>query len=134
MPYSIEWKVKDRLILETAFGVITVEELVRFNEEVTKMIIEEGTSPVHIIADLTKVERYPPLRDILSAMRKTAPDKVGWMVVVTENPIMRFLASMIFQIARLRLRMYPTMQQAMAFLTDVDVTLTARKGESTETL
>ena len=124
MPYSLEWYVPKRLILEKAFGDLTVEELVRFNAEVTTMITNEGTAPVHVIADLTKVERYPSsLRDILNTMRQNNPEKVGWMVVVTENPIMRFVASMIFQMARLRLRIFPTMAQAVAFLNDIDDTL-----------
>ncbi len=124
MPYSLEWYVPKRLILEKAFGDLTVEELVRFNAEVTTMITNEGTAPVHVIADLTKVERYPSsLRDILNTMRQNNPEKVGWMVVVTENPIMRFVASMIFQMARLRLRIFPTMAQAVAFLNEMDDTL-----------
>jgi len=124
MPYSIEWYVPKRLILEKAFGDVTMEELLRFNAEVTKLIADEGVTPVHVIADLSKVGRYPSsLRDILGTMRQNNPEKMGWMVVVTENPMMRFVASIIFQIARLRLRMFPTMQQALAFLAETDETL-----------
>ena len=124
MPYSIEWYVPNRLILEKAFGNLTIEELLRFNAEVTKIIADEGMTPVHIIADLSKVERYPSsLREIMNTMRQSNPEKIGWMVVVTENPIMRFMASTVFQMARLRLRIFPTMTQATAFLNEMDETL-----------
>src|SRR5579871_3388456 len=124
MPYSIEWYVPNRLILEKAFGNLTIEELLRFNAEVTQIIADEGVTPVHIIADLSKVERYPSsLREIMNTMRQSNPEKIGWMVVVTENPILRFLASTVFQMARLRLRIFPTMTQATAFLNEMDETL-----------
>ena len=35
MPYRIQWYVEERVILEEAFGDVTIEELVRFNAEVT---------------------------------------------------------------------------------------------------
>ncbi|HVU13405.1 MAG TPA: hypothetical protein VHD90_19135, partial [Phototrophicaceae bacterium] len=100
-----------------------VEELVRFNAEVTQMITDEGTAPVHVIADLTKVEHYPNLRDVLNTMRQSSPEKMGWMVVVAESPVMRFFASMIFQMARLRLRIFPTMAQAITFMSEMDDSL-----------
>ena len=121
MPYRIQWYVEGRVILEEAFGDVTMEELVRFNAEVTTLIAEQGVAPVHVIVDLSKVEKYPPsLREVLSTMRQKAPEKVGWMLIVTESPIMRFVASTVFQIARLKLRTFATLPQAKTFLTDMD--------------
>src|SRR5690349_20430723 len=113
MPYKIEWYVEGRVILEEAYGDVTVEELVSFNAEVTSLIANEGIAPVHVIVDLSKVEKYPSsLREVLGTMRQKNPEKVGWMLIVTESPIMRFIASTIFQIARLRLRTFSTLAQA----------------------
>jgi hypothetical protein len=124
MPYRFEWYVEGRVILEEAYGNVTIEELVRFNAEVTTLIIEKGIPPVHVIVDLTRVEKYPSsLREVMSTMRQKAPEKVGWMLIVTENPIMRFVASMVFQLVRLRLRTFATMEQAKGFLAEIDETL-----------
>jgi hypothetical protein len=124
MPYRIQWYIEGRVILEEAFGDVTIEELVRFNAEVTTLIAEKGIAPVHVIVDLSKVEKYPPsLREVLSTMRQKAPEKVGWMLIVTENPIMRFVASMVFQIARLKLRTFSTLAQAKVFLAEMDETV-----------
>ena len=77
-----------------------------------------------MIVDLSKVEKYPPsLREVLGTMRQKAPEKVGWMLIVTESPIMRFVASTVFQIARLKLRTFATMPQAKAFLAEMDETV-----------
>jgi hypothetical protein len=112
------------VVLEEAFGDVTIEELVRFNAEVTTLIAEKGIAPVHVIVDLSKVEKYPPsLREVLSTMRQKAPEKVGWMLIVTESPIMRFVASMVFQIARLKLRTFSTLAQAKVFLAEMDETV-----------
>ena len=124
MPYRIQWYVEGRVILEEAFGDVTVEELIRFNAEVTTLIVDQGIAPVHVIVDLTKVEKYPSsLREVLGTMRQKHPEKVGWMLVVTESPIMRFVASTVFQIARLKLRTFATLQQAKGFLAEIDETV-----------
>ncbi|MBI1258539.1 MAG: hypothetical protein GC204_13810 [Chloroflexi bacterium] len=124
MPYRIQWYVEGRVILEEAFGDVTMEELVRFNAEVTTLIAEEGVAPVHVIVDLSKVEKYPPsLREVLSTMRQKAPEKVGWMLIVTESPILRFVASTVFQIAHLKLRTFATLPQAKTFLAEMDDTV-----------
>ena len=124
MPYRIQWYIEKRVILEEAFGNVTIEELVQFNAEVTALIANEGIAPVHVIVDLTKVEKYPSsLREVLGTMRQKNPEKVGWMMVVTESPIMRFVASTIFQIARLKLRTFSTLQQAKGFLAEMDETV-----------
>jgi hypothetical protein len=124
MPYSFDWVVQGRVVLEKAFGDVTIEELVRFNAEVTTLIAEQGIAPVHVIVDLTNVGKYPSsLKDIMSTMRQRVPDKVGWMLVVTQNPIMRFVASIIFQLARLRVRMFQTIQEALDFLKENDDSL-----------
>jgi SepF-like predicted cell division protein (DUF552 family) len=121
MPYRIQWYVEGRVILEEAFGDVTIEELVRFNAEVTALIVNEGIAPVHVIVDLSKVEKYPSsLREVLGTMRQKNPEKVGWMMIVTESPVMRFVASTVFQLARLKLRTFATMQQAKMFLAEID--------------
>jgi len=124
MPYRIQWYVEHRVILEEAYGNVMIEELIQFNAEVTDLIVDQGIAPVHVIVDLTKVEKYPPsLREVLGTMRQKSPEKVGWMLIVTENPIMRFVASTVFQIARLKLRTFATMPQAKGFLAEMDETV-----------
>src|SRR4051794_38985593 len=124
MPYRFEWYVEGRVILEEAYGDVTIDELIRFNAEVTQLIVEKGIAPVHVIVDLTKVEKYPPsLREVLGTMRQKHPEKVGWMLIVTENPVLRFVASMVFQIARLKLRTFSTLAQAKVFLAEMDETV-----------
>jgi hypothetical protein len=124
MPYRIEWYIEGRVILEEAYGNVTIDELVRFNAEVTTLITEKGVPPVHVLVDLTRVEKYPSsLREIMATMRKNDPSKVGWMLIVTESPIMRFVASTVFQLARLKLRTFATMAQARQFLAENDDTL-----------
>jgi len=121
MPYRFEWYVEGRVILEEAYGNVTIEELVRFNAEVTALIVEKGIPPVHVIVDLTRVEKYPSsLREIMGTMRQKSPEKVGWMLIVTDSPILRFIASTIFQLARLKLRTFATLPQARQFLAEND--------------
>jgi len=124
MPYRIEWYIEGRVVFEEAYGDVTVDELVRFNAEVTALINNEGIAPVHVIVDLSKVEKYPSsLREVLGTMRQKNPDKVGWMLIVTESPILRFVASTIFQIAHLKLRTFSNLQQAKGFLAEMDDTV-----------
>ncbi len=122
MPYTIRWYVEGRVILERAYGIVTMAELERFNEEVTREIVEHGTPPVHVVVDLTSVERYPPsLREVLSTMRRTTDRaRLGWMVVAVQNPVLRFVASVVFQVAGTRLRMFSTVPEALKFLALMD--------------
>lgn len=123
MPYSLEWYVPGRVMLERAFGDVTVEELVQLNAEVTTIIASEGIAPVHAILDLTDIGKYPTsIRDILGTMRQTVPGKEGWILVVTQSAMLNFFASIIFQVARLRVRVFPTLPEAVAYLGVVDET------------
>ena len=131
MPYQIDWYIEGRVIIEEVYGNVTIDELVRFNAEVTTLISEKGVPPVHVIVDLTRVEKYPPsLREIMGTMRKNDSAKVGWMLIVTESPVMRFIASTIFQLARLKLRTFPTLPQAQQFLAENDDTLVLTQSQT----
>ena len=124
MPCSFEWYVQGRVVLEKLFGDVTVADLVRLNAEVTTLLIQEGVAPVHMVVDLTAVEKYPTkLNDVICTIQKRVPEKEGWVLVVTENPILRFFASMVLQFARLRLRTFKTIPEAVGFLSENDQTL-----------
>jgi len=124
MPCSFEWYVQGRVIVEKFFGDVVVADLVRLNAEVTTLIAQEGVTPVHTIVDLTSVEKYPTkLNEVFSTIQKRVPEKEGWVLIVTENPILRFFASMVLQFARLPMRTFKTIPEAVGFLSENDQTL-----------
>lgn len=123
MPYSIDWEVDGRVVYERVYGDITVEELVRFNHDVSHLITNNGRPPVHIIMDLSEIGHYPyNLKDLI-VVRQSDDDQVGLTLVITQNPKVRFMASTLGQFAGPRLRVFNTEQETLEFLTREDKTL-----------
>ncbi len=124
MPYSIDWEVEGRVVYERVYGDITVEELVRFNSDVSRLITKNGRPPVHIIMDLSEIGHYPyNLKDLMGIVRQTDDDQMGLTLIITQNPSVRFMASTMGQFAGPRLLVFNTEQETLEFLTNRDKTL-----------
>jgi hypothetical protein len=106
-------------------GEITLAEA-EAASELTAQLIGEGDPPlVHLIADTTRLERFPTNLNLLnrSASKHLWQPKLGWTIVISTNSTTRFISGIITQVARVRFRMFPTLNDGLSFLTDQDATL-----------
>ncbi len=132
MPASNEWMVPGRVLLTLISGDVQLAEIQASNSEAQDWIGAEGVAPVHSIVEMNSVERYPTsLKDIRSIVRADHPDKMGWVILVSDHTIVRFLTSTIAQLLRQKVRTFNRLDEARAFLWQVDPTLPAETRPTT---
>lgn len=124
MSASNTWLVTGRVLVAEFSGEVTGSEARAVNAGMQAMIGEEGIAPVHVIVDMTRVERLPAnLRDVMSGMRVDYPEKSGWTVVVSGSAIARFVAAITAQVLRQKVRSVSDVEDAYRFLWTADKTL-----------
>jgi hypothetical protein len=125
MGYEISWYVPGRIVQAIFIDTITPEEA-EAASDLTAQLIQEGTPPmVHLIADTTRLERFPTNLNLLnrSASKHLWQPKLGWTIVISTNSTTRWISGIITQVARVRFRMFPTFEDGIRFLADQDSTL-----------
>lgn len=125
MGHEISWYIPGRVVYAKFTGEISLAEA-EAASELTAQLLQSGDPPlVHLIADTTKLDRFPTNLNLLnrSASKHLWQPKLGWTIVISTNSTTRFISGIITQVARVRFRMFPTLEDGLKFLADQDVTL-----------
>jgi hypothetical protein len=123
--HEISWYIPGRVVHAKFTGEISLPEA-EAASELTAQLLQSGDPPlVHLIADTTKLDRFPTNLNLLnrSASKHLWQPKLGWTIVISTNSTTRFISGIITQVARVRFRMFPTLEDGLKFLADQDVTL-----------
>ena len=127
MPCELKWYLQDRVLLQRLSGVVTLEDVKASNAQL-KTFLASGVAPTHVIVDLSGVERFPTSLSTIKEFVQPVPnqDILGWVLIFgAKNALLRFLASMVTQLAgeNVRMRMLDTLPQAIDFIRKQDETL-----------
>ena len=117
MPQFYQWYYPQRVVY-VRFPIVTdYEFLKRANEELLEFL-RDADKLTHILADARFIEDAPTnLIKIRQASPAFNSNKVGWALLVSENPLYRFLGATVPQIVtRQRTRAYATVEEALDFL------------------
>jgi hypothetical protein len=125
VPVETSWYVEKRIFYQRFYGVVTLDDFPASMAQ-TEAHIAAGTPPVHAIADLRDIEKYPPLFRLSRIARRTQFDGMGWTIILVTNPILRFIGSMLTQFMVSNYRTVATLEDAVEFLRTYDSTLTLR--------
>jgi len=125
MPYQTEWYVDKRVILTRYTGIIQIEDIQGQIEE-TRVMIEEGTPLIHSIIDLSQIEKWPAL-NVVNEFRsmdiEQVRERIGWSVIVANNVVLKFGSALFAPIFNLRQRIFSSLDEALAFLSENDSSL-----------
>lgn len=101
-------------------GTLDVEDVVQMNASAV-ILMEEALPPhVNVIVDSTLVTKFSPtlmnIKNLRSMLGKHP--MVNWHIIVSPdpNPAMRFVGSIVFNLLGARLRVTPTVDEALQFL------------------
>jgi hypothetical protein len=126
MPYEIFWHTDRRIIQERFYGQVTLEEIREITNRYMTLIVD-GVMPVHTLVDVSSVTRYPSnLNNLRELFDPDNDPGVGWILICgANNPLLRFLSSILTQILlrKLRMRLFYSIQEALEFLCEQDPTL-----------
>ncbi len=132
MPAETTWYIENRVILSRVEGEATFKDIAEVDAQVVARIRQGAnfTPLVHFILDMRAMTKIPVnLVEMRKALTHLKEPALGWTVVTGMNPVIRFVAGMITQMAGVRFRMFPTFEEAVSFLVSQDESLADVKTE-----
>lgn len=99
--------------------------MTRSYDQICSAILESSNaSLVHFITDMRAVKNFPPISSI-SAMHFLRHQRMGYYITLgaMDNPVLRFIATTVGSIARLRYKDVATLNDAYSLLLSKDPTL-----------
>ncbi len=124
MPAHISWYQADRVILAQLEGDQSIEDISQVNTTITEML-RVGKPRVHIIVDTSKMGSIPLKLSQLAAVNAYLREpNLGTIVTIgMDNILIRFLASMVSQIAHIELKTVTTLDEGVDVLRRIDQSL-----------
>ncbi|MEO8612346.1 MAG: hypothetical protein ABI690_30905 [Chloroflexota bacterium] len=132
MPTVTTWYQENHVIISRVEGEATLQDITAVDAEVVARIRQGSkvTPLVHFILDMRAMTKIPVnLVEIRRALTHLKEPALGWTVVAGMSPVIRFVAGMITQMAGVRFRMVPTLEEAVSFLISQDESLADLKTE-----
>lgn len=125
MPYTMGWYIDKEIVYMKCSTALSVAELHACLTEINGYIALSDRPLVHAIIDLTSLSKPLSLVEAAQAMKGyKAPAQMGWTISVgDQDKVVKFLSSVTAQILKVRQRSYNTLDEALAFLKDMDTTI-----------
>lgn len=122
MPVKTQWYVPDAVIYVQFWGETTVEDMQQYIHDAYQLSDLSSRSLVHVIADSSRVTKGINIKEVMKTISNVKPHpKAGWNITVGEkDKIIRFTTDVARQLLRLRTRSFNTIDEAVAFLKDID--------------
>ena len=128
---KVRWHVDGRILITEFSGIVSLEDVKKSSKLAVMMINNEKQPPAtHIIADVSDVSKLDasilklhPMREAITPLLSNP--HIGWLVLVDPEPnhVMLFIIKTITELTSRRMRVVPTLQQALHFIDDIDPTI-----------
>ena len=123
MSVGVTWLVEGHLLLLNSWGNVNVDELTAMDSRIHDMLTSSQVPLVHGIHDHSGASQIPSAKDLMKVKSGHHP-RVGWLIIIgLDNKLMKFFVSVAGQVLNIRLRFMNSLEEALAFLQDVDSTL-----------
>ena len=119
----VSWLVEGRVALWE--GSLSIHEVIESNQVFINQFLRAVPRDVivHVIVTVPPGNLKFNLTQLRSATSCLREPNIGWLVVVTDEAMKRFFATVISQVARVRFRSFATFEEACQFLNNADKTL-----------
>ncbi|MCS6834400.1 MAG: hypothetical protein NZ750_00085 [Anaerolineae bacterium] len=135
MPIITEWFIENKVIMTTYKGTVTTDDLVQTADDILSMIDQSNSPMVHTLVNVSEIESYPTnVVQIVNSTRKAfAHPRYGWLILFGDyNKTTIFILHMVASIMRLRVRIFPTLNETIDFLQTIDSTIVLPQVECPE--
>ena len=124
MESLLDWYIPKRIIISRPIGEQTIETVEENNGNLLKLL-DAGKAPIHIILDARHITKVPTsLLKLSNATSFLKHPAIGWVVAITNDPLIKFIAGMLPQIGSLKHnRVMSEPANCLAFLKEQDQTL-----------
>jgi hypothetical protein len=125
MEYSLQWQIPKCVLLLYVSGDITIEELVKFNQDMNRHL-DESPKAVHVVSVGNNIRRVPTnLMRIKQTMTYLQHPHMGWTILVQEkpNPLTGFLVSVATQATGMKIYYVKYVEDSVETLKRLDPAL-----------
>jgi hypothetical protein len=122
MPYDVSWYVEKRIVYVEFHQTLLLEELPPLFAAVMQLR-DEGESPVHIFANLSRMEKFPVS---LPAIQQVSPLMNGFGVAIiygVRQQILFFILKVAASFIEIEARVVGTEDEALHMIARLDPTL-----------
>lgn len=124
MGANIRWYIDGHILLIYCWDNFTIDQLHRVSTQ-GAALVREGERPVHILFDMRQAVQFPHnLPEILRLTPMFTEPGVGWLVVISDSNMVRFLSSAVAQRSNLPFRCVESEAEMVDFFMGIDVRLT----------
>lgn len=119
MAYKAFWYKENRVVYAELIGDFDAQEMIALNQHIRDEYLEKGEAPVHFICDATSLTGYPRNIKVIQEATQISMKHpaMGWAILVgVDNPLVRYLASIIAQVIGLRFKVAGSLQEAESIL------------------
>jgi hypothetical protein len=123
MPAETTWYQENRVVLVHVQDELTLDDMATLDQQIIEFLRQgsQVTPLIHLIVDMQAMTKMPiNLAQVHHTLTHLKEPALGWTVMVGMSPVMRFVASTVAQMAGARFRMFPTPEEAVAFLISLD--------------
>lgn len=127
MPYEVSWFIERRVVYSVLKGDLNLRDA-EAASLMTSIYIDKSLPPsVHLIVDTTELKKFPTNLSLINveASHHLRNPALGWTVVISSSNATRFVSTVMTQVARVRFRMFSTLDQSVNFLLKQDSSLEA---------
>jgi hypothetical protein len=124
MPYQVTWLVEDRVLYFYLYDILSSDDFHAMMTE-GRTLVDSGQAPVHIITDLTDVEKTEVGIDEFRKRGRDRSPNLGFSVNVTPRRSERLVSSIAARVMGFNTRHFSTLEKAIAFLQRMDTSLPA---------
>ena len=123
MAYETEYYVDQRVIYNRFTQQMSAEDAEGANSS-TLDLLREGDAPVHVIIDVSALDLIAiDLKELTATVDFPRDNKVGWVIVVGDNPLARIVGSLVMQDGHVKSRFVESLDEAVNILERMDATL-----------
>lgn len=120
MPVEIRWYMPESVLLARYYGDITPDDIYKQYTIGIEMIEAVDTPLVHLIVDTTEVQSFPQNIMEFKSLLGDKAQNAGWVVLVGDNKLIRFLTNIISGMMKLHITYVSTVDEALKFVIDRD--------------
>lgn len=129
---KIYWYLDGRILMADFGGTASLEDVKKASKLALMMLNNENQPPMtHVIANVINVSnldasilKLHPMREAITPVLSNP--HTGWFVLVDSEPdhVILFIIKTITELTSRRMRVVPTLQDALQFIDDIDPSIT----------
>ncbi|MEM9953698.1 MAG: hypothetical protein AAF846_18965 [Chloroflexota bacterium] len=116
------WLVKDRIVLTSIIGDLTIHDFEKLDKEVIALFEESPYDDVHVLADISYMKSMPSIFEMAKLKHITHP-QIGFFVTQSRNSVEEFIGSTVGKILKTKYKFVHTLDEGIIYLSQIDDTL-----------